>query len=69
MEYETIHYEKEGATAVITFNRPEKRNALNEQMMNEIERALIDSDSDSEIRAIILTGGTKFFISGADIDF
>ena len=34
MTYHTILYEKEEGTALITFNRPEKRNALNEQMMN-----------------------------------
>lgn len=69
MEYETILYEKENGTALVTFNRPEKRNALNEQMMNEIEKAILDADMDSEIKAIILTGGAKYFISGTDIDF
>ena len=69
MEYETIIYEKEESTALVTFNRPERRNALNEQMMNEIERAVLDAEMDSEIKAIILTGGTKYFISGTDIDF
>ena len=37
MSYSTILYEKEKGTALITFNRPEKRNALNEEMMNEID--------------------------------
>jgi len=69
LAYGTILYEKEEGTALITFNRPEKRNALDEQMMSEIKRALLDAEEDSEITAIILTGGSKFFISGTDIDF
>jgi len=69
MAYETILYQKEEGTALIIFNRPEKRNALNEQMMNEIEMTLHDAEEDSGIASIILTGGSKFFISGTDIDF
>ncbi|OGP54391.1 MAG: hypothetical protein A2Y65_09360 [Deltaproteobacteria bacterium RBG_13_52_11] len=69
MSYHTILYEKEEGTALITFNRPEKRNALNEQMVNEIDTALHDAEVDSEIAAIILTGGPKSFISGTDMDF
>ena len=69
MAYDTILYQKKEGTALITFNRPEKRNALNEQMMNEIEAALHDAEEDSGIAAIILTGGPKFFVSGTDIDF
>jgi enoyl-CoA hydratase len=69
MGYETILYEKDEGTALITFNRPEKRNALNEQMSSEIESALLEAENDAVIKVIILTGGPDFFISGADIDF
>lgn len=69
MTYNTILYGKEEGVALITFNRPEKRNALNVQMMNEIEMALSDAEVDSGVMAIILTGGSKFFISGTDIEF
>jgi enoyl-CoA hydratase len=69
MTYDTILYEKEDGTALITFNRPEKRNALNEQMMNEIDAALYEAEKDPDISAIILTGGSKSFISGTDMDF
>jgi enoyl-CoA hydratase/carnithine racemase len=61
-------WEGRGA-ALITFNRPEKRNALNVQMMNEIEMALYEAEEDSGVMAIILTGGSKFFIPGTDIEF
>ena len=69
MVYKTIIFKKEEGTALITFNRPEKRNALNDEMMNEIEMALRDAEKDSAITAVILTGGEKYFISGTDMDF
>lgn len=69
MSYSTILYEKEEGIALITFNRPEKRNALNEEMTNEIDAALYEAEKDPDIAAIILTGGPKSFISGTDMDF
>jgi enoyl-CoA hydratase len=69
MGYETVLYRKEEGTAVITFNRPEKRNALNGTMSKEIETALLDAEEDSAVKTVILTGGLKYFISGADIEF
>lgn len=69
MAYKTIIYEIEEGIGIITFNRPEKRNALNEELMNEIEEAVNEADKDPSIAAIILTGGPKYFISGADMDF
>jgi enoyl-CoA hydratase len=69
MTYNIILYGKEEGTALITFHRPEKRNALNVEMMNEIEMALKDAEKDSGVIAIILTGGSTFFISGTDIEF
>lgn len=69
MDFKTIIYEKEGGTALITFNRPEKRNALNEQMFNEIEEALLHAEKDLETKSIILTGGPNYFISGVEINF
>ena len=69
MAYETVIYDKEEGIAIITFNRPEKRNALNEQLTNEIDTALYNAEDDPEIYAVILTGGPKSFISGTDMDF
>lgn len=69
MTYSTIIYEKEEGLAVITFNRPEKRNALNDQLTSEIDSALHDAEDDKEVYAVILTGGQKAFISGTDMDF
>jgi len=69
MAYKTIIFKKEEGTALVTFNRPQKRNALNEEMMKEVETALRDAEKDSGVKAVILTGGEKYFISGTDMDF
>lgn len=69
MPYSTINYQKEDGTAIITFNRPEKRNALNEKMSDEIEAAVAEAEKDPDVYSIILTGGLKYFISGTDMDF
>jgi enoyl-CoA hydratase len=69
MAYSTIIYEKEEGLATITFNRPEKRNALNPQLTSEIDSALTDAENDKDVYAVILTGGPKAFISGTDMDF
>lgn len=69
MAYQFITYAIESGAAIIRFNRPEKRNALNPEMMEEIGTALIDAEADQQVRAVILTGDAKSFISGTDIDF
>lgn len=69
MDYETILIEKkkDEKIAVITFNRPDVRNAINPQMRMELLRAIGELEEDPEVRAVILTGGTKVFAAGADI--
>jgi|AMWB02.1.fsa_nt_gi enoyl-CoA hydratase len=69
MQYSTISYQVDAGIALITFNRPEKRNALNPVMMEEIDAALSGAEGDEKVAAVILTGGPKCFISGTDIDF
>jgi enoyl-CoA hydratase len=69
MTYSTIIYEKEEGLAIITFNRPERRNALNDKLTSEIDSALYDAEDDDNVCAVILTGGPKAFISGTDMDF
>ena len=64
---EFIKYEEEGEIAILTINRPKALNALNSQVLNELDRVLDDIDTD-KIRALILTGaGEKSFVAGADI--
>ncbi len=66
--YEHILFEKKNALAYITINRPAKLNALNRQVMRELNDAFTKIADDPEVRAVILTGsGEKAFVAGADI--
>ena len=69
MEYETILYQKKGAVAKITLNRPEALNSLNRTMLLEIGKALEDSEKDDVIRVVVITGSGKAFCSGVDLKF
>jgi enoyl-CoA hydratase len=62
-----VKLEKKDRVAVITMNRPEKRNALNAQVRRELFKVLKKIDSDKNIRATIITGSGEAFIAGADI--
>ncbi|AUG80750.1 enoyl-CoA hydratase [Kitasatospora sp. MMS16-BH015] len=66
-EYGTILVERKGRVGVITLNRPEALNALNNQLMNEVVAAATAFDRDPEIGAMIITGSEKAFAAGADI--
>lgn len=52
---------------LITLNRPDARNALRNNSLREIADALRAADDDSEVRAVVITGGEKYFAAGADI--
>ncbi|ABP96141.1 MULTISPECIES: 3-hydroxypropionyl-CoA dehydratase [Metallosphaera] len=67
MEFETIETKKEGNLFWITLNRPDKLNALNAKLLEELDRAVSQAESDPEIRVIIITGKGKAFCAGADI--
>ncbi|QTA80109.1 Enoyl-CoA hydratase/isomerase [Desulfonema limicola] len=67
MAYENIILEKENNIAVITFNRPEAMNALNNQTRAEFAQAVADVAADDEIKVLILTGSGKAFVAGSDI--
>ena len=67
--YENLLYEKKGAIAYITVNRPKVLNALNMATMGELRAAFSAAKEDSEVRVVIMTGsGEKAFIAGADIN-
>ena len=64
---EFVNYEVEDYVAVLTINRPKALNALNSQVLEEIEQT-IDAVDTNEVRALIITGaGEKSFVAGADI--
>lgn len=52
---------------VLTLNRPEKRNALNDDLVAALKAALRESDADASLRAIVIRGAGKDFCSGADL--
>ena len=67
MTYETSIVEKRGRVGLITLNRPEALNALNETMMLELGRALDSFESEANIGCIVITGSERAFAAGADI--
>ncbi|MEJ2514236.1 MAG: enoyl-CoA hydratase-related protein [Gammaproteobacteria bacterium] len=63
----TVNYERDGAVAVITLNRPEVLNAFNEALAEDLKAAVTRAAGDAEVRAVILTGAEGRFSSGADL--
>lgn len=68
MAYETIQVQNDGSASVITLNRPDRRNAISLQMMDELVHSLLAADADPGTRAAILTGGDSYFAAGADLN-
>jgi len=60
--------ETKGAVLVLTLNRPEKRNALNDELVTELKAALTNADGDENLRAVVIRGAGKDFCSGADLE-
>ena len=67
MAYETITVDVTDGIGLITLNRPDARNALNQQMLEEICQALEDGEKSEKVRVFVLTGSEKAFAAGADI--
>ena len=67
MAYETIISEVEDHICVVTLNRPDALNALNELLLGELADALEDAQKNEKVRCIVLTGSEKAFAAGADI--
>src|SRR3954454_20137453 len=66
--YEDVDYAVEGATAVITINRPERYNAFRGRTVEELIRAFRTAWADRQVQAVILTGaGEKAFCTGGDV--
>lgn len=68
MSYENIQTAHDGPAFIITVHRPQKRNALSMQTMDEISDAVRRADGDATVRGIVLTGGPEFFSAGADLN-
>jgi len=68
MSEKVINYEKKDFIGVITIDRPQALNALNSQVLKELEACLNQLDESKDIRVLIITGsGEKAFVAGADI--
>ena len=67
MGYEILLYQVNDGVAVITLNRPQQANALNDQMIHELFDAAFRCDADASIRAVVLTGAGKVFCAGGDL--
>lgn len=68
MNFENLLTTIENAVLTITVNRPDKLNALNKKTVAEISEAVKSGESDTTVKAIIITGaGSKSFVAGADI--
>lgn len=57
----------EGSTRILELNRPEKRNALNDELISTLKTALREADADGTLRAVVIRGAGKDFCSGADL--
>jgi methylglutaconyl-CoA hydratase len=66
-EAPVVLYASDGGIATLTLNRPEKRNALNDAMIEQLKGLLLKANDDSAVRAIVITGAGKDFCSGADL--
>lgn len=67
MELTTVEYEKRDAIAYVTLNRPEKLNAMNDTMHDELARVWADFRDDPSLRVAILSGKGRCFSAGADL--
>ena len=67
MTYHTLLLETRGRVGLITLNRPEALNALNAQLIDELNQVLDGLEADAGIGCIVLTGSAKAFAAGADI--
>ncbi|MHB2242464.1 enoyl-CoA hydratase [Pseudomonas monsensis] len=67
MSYETILLEVHDRVGLITLNRPQALNALNAQLVSEVNHALDGLEADANIGCIVITGSKKAFAAGADI--
>ena len=68
MNLENLLIEREGASAIVTINRPKVLNALDSTTLDELRRTVLELKDDDSVRAVIVTGaGDKSFVAGADI--
>jgi enoyl-CoA hydratase/carnithine racemase len=67
VSYETLEIAREDGVLTLTLSRPDRLNALNPQMLEELLRALDEIDADDAVRAVIVTGAGRALFAGADL--
>jgi len=67
MDFETIVYDVKNRIGYITLNRPEKRNALNSQMLDELDGAFDKAEEDDDVKVVVLKANGPSFCSGYDL--
>jgi 2-(1,2-epoxy-1,2-dihydrophenyl)acetyl-CoA isomerase len=67
MSFETVVLERKDGVATLTLNRPEKLNAINRKMVEELNEAVVEVAKDRDVRALVVTGAGRGFCSGADV--
>jgi len=68
MDYETIILQKERGVATVTLNRPDKMNALNEKLGDELIAVIDEINEDDTVKAVIITGAGRAFCAGGDLN-
>lgn len=68
MNLGNINFKKQDGIGWIQFNRPEKLNALNPDVLKDLEKAVVGCEEDDSIRVVVLKGNDKAFVAGADIE-
>jgi 2-(1,2-epoxy-1,2-dihydrophenyl)acetyl-CoA isomerase len=65
--YETVIYEMYDQVALITLNRPQRRNAMDQALNRDLLAAILQAANDTSVRAVVLTGAGQGFCAGADL--
>src|SRR5438105_5995832 len=67
MAQDVLLYAVDGAVAHLTLNRPEKRNALNDELISALKQRLLEAEGNPDVKVVVLSGKGKDFCSGADL--
>lgn len=67
MEYKTLLEEDRGHVRIVTLHRPAELNALNSELLSELDSAMVDAAGDPSVHVVVVTGEGKAFAAGADI--